>query len=1074
MRVWLRSASVGGRVLQLRLLGPVQVVRSGREVAVGGPVRQAVLAMLLVEAGRVVLAGRLIEELWRGSPPAGADGTLRTHVSRLRSALGPGVTLASRGGGYVIALSPGQLDAAEFERLARAGQAALGGGLAEVAADRFAEALSLWRGPALAGVADVPMLALEALRLEELKLAALEGRIEAELALGRHNELAAELEQLVAGYPARERFWCQLAVALYRGGRQADALAACRRARDYLSRELGLDPGEELGRVEQAVLRHQVPGPPPGRLDNLPAALTTFLGREEEAAELDRLLGSARLVTLTGTGGIGKTRLAIEVATRVADRFADGAWLADLASIGADHVPSKVMEALGVRQTGDVPAIEALRYRLQSADLLLVLDNCEHLLDAAAALACALLERSPGLRVLATSRESLGIPGEVAYVVAPLAVPPDSAGEQVLAQSAAVRLFSERAAAARAGQLAPALPVLTVARICRDLDGLPLGIELAAARTRSLSPAEIASRLADRFAFLAYRRPVAGVRHQTLKDAIGWSFDLLAEDEARVLAELSVFAGGFDLGVVASVCCNADDTAAMNVVDALAGKSLLIVLSTGGRTRYQLLETIRQYAAERLTEAGQETQARQRHAAAFADLAASAHDLASLAREHDNFRAALDWSLSGGSQVGPRLALALGDFWLACGLLDEARGWLERALECAPDDLARASLLRLYGAVHYQAGNIDQAAAILSDGARVAQAAGSVTESARIRVLLAEIRFMEGAPPADELAACEEAAAQLEASNDRAGLAAALLAAGILQIHVGDVLAASQALRAAADNARQAGNHHAEVEAISWLVVSFHELSVPVSDAIGRSEQLLETAASPWAEATILQPLALLYAFGGRFYDARAAIGRSQAIFTRSGSALNFGACAKLAGHIEMIAGNPAAAERTLTEARDLLQAQGHHGGYMADILTWLAEAVYAQGRFAEAEQLTEQTMAIAGADLESWALPAATRAKLLARRGSFAAAMQLAEEAVKLVAATTSKALLGYMLLATAEVSRLAGARGEAAAAVRQALEIYQDAQATALADQAKAALASLTEHTATAAQIPTEAAGQ
>ena len=550
-------AAGGTPGLELRLLGPVQAARADRDVPLGGPKQRAVLALLLLEAGRVVPAGRLVEELWRGSAPPGAAKTLRSYVSRLRALLGPDAALVARGGGYVITIDPKCLDARRFEQLAVAGQAALGRDEAAAAAGRFREALALWRGQALADVCEVEPLALEAARLEELRLAATEGRIEADLALGRHGELAGELESLVAQYPLRERLWRLLVLALYRGERQADALAAYRRARAMLAADLGLEPGEELRQLEQQVLRQNVPAPPPPRLHNLLAPLTSFLGREQEQAALEQLLGQARLITLTGAAGVGKTRLAVEAAARVVARFGQGVWLADLAAITSPGlVAVRVMEALGVRQDGDVPVIEALRYRLRAAELLLVLDNCEHLLDACAELAAALLGSSPGLRVLATSREPLGVAGEITYPVPPLALPPDPADSVTTAWSPAVRLFLDRATTARGGGPARAgdAPVQAAGRICRALDGLPLAIELAAARMSTLSAAEIETHLTDRFAFLAYRRQVPDPRHQALQAAIDWSYQLLSAEERRVVGELSAFAGDFGLAQAAEVC----------------------------------------------------------------------------------------------------------------------------------------------------------------------------------------------------------------------------------------------------------------------------------------------------------------------------------------------------------------------------------------------------------------------------------------------------------------------------------------------------------------------------------------
>ena len=557
-----RNASGGTLAFEVRLLGPVQMARAGRDVGLGGPRQRAVLVLLVLEAGRVVPAGRLVEEVWRGSPPPGAAKTMRSYVSRLRPLLAPEVELVGRGGGYVLSVDPGVVDAVRFERLAVSGQAALRRGDPTAAAGCFREALGLWHGPALADVGEVEPLAREAARLEELRLAAVEGRIEADIELGLHAEVTGELESLVTEHPLRERLWRLLVLALYRGERQADALAAYRRARDMLAAELGLEPGEELRRLEEAVLRQEVPAAPPPRRHNLPAPLTSFLGREQDSALLERLLGEARLVTLTGTGGTGKTRLALEVGARVVSRFPDGVWLAELAGVADPGlVGEQVMGALGVRQAGDVPVLEALIYRLRSAELLLVLDNCEHLLDACAQLAGALLRAAAGLRVLATSREPLGIPGEVTCPVRPLDLPSERADAHALAQAPAVRLFLDRGSAARGGTGGGVAPVAVAERICRTLDGLPLAIELAAARLGTLSAAEIEAHLADRFRFLAYRRPVADPRHQALRAAMDWSYDLLSADERRVLGELSVFAGTFGLAQAAEVCSGGDQLA---------------------------------------------------------------------------------------------------------------------------------------------------------------------------------------------------------------------------------------------------------------------------------------------------------------------------------------------------------------------------------------------------------------------------------------------------------------------------------------------------------------------------------
>jgi predicted ATPase len=919
----------------------------------------------------------------------------------------------------------------------------------------------LWRGRALADVAGVGSLAREGARLEELRLVAVEGRIEADIELGVAAEAAGELEALVAEHPVRERLWRLLVLALYRSGRQADALAAYRRARAMLAGELGIEPGEELRALEQAVLRQEVPAAAARQQrHNLPLRLTSFVGREGELAALEELVGGVRLVTLTGAGGTGKTRLAVEFAARAAEQFGDGAWLADLAGIAEPElVPAQVMEVLGVRQTAEVAVLEALCYRLRSAELLLVLDNCEHLLGACAGLAAALLGSAPGLRVLATSREPLGVAGEAVYPVPPLAVPPETAESLVLARAPAVRLFLARGSAARAGAAVQSAPVAVVARICRELDGLPLAIELAAARASVLSVPEIAAHLADKFRFLAYPRPVAGPRHQALKAAIGWSYELLPENERRAFRALSVFAGGFSLQAVAAVCCGGDEAAALDLVGQLAAKSLVVAEPVAGGTRYRLLETIRQYAAERLAEADEAAETQRRHTETYLELAESERTLGVLLGEQDNFRAALDYALGTGGEIGPRLARALGGLWLARGLFQEGRGWLERALAAGPaDQRLRAELLRLLGALLYAAADMQRAQAVLVQGAEAAAAAGLPALQARIRILRADIQAEQSGIYADALDVCAAAALLLESEGDLEGMAEAWLTAGKLRFYCGDPLAAEEALERAGEYARRSGHHRAELMSRSWLVAAFQELPIPADVAVGRAEQLLQAAAGdPWAEAAILNPLALLYGFAGRFADARAANRRAQAVFAGSGAKLNWAISAMLAGDIELIAGDPAAAGQILQQGAEALRVMGERA-YRATIVTLLAEAAYAQGRFNEALRLTEEAEALAGAgDFDAQARWRATRAKLLARRGQFSAAARLADEALALIPVTCYGRGLAEMLVAKAEVSRLAGAPGEAEASLRRALQRYEDRRMAPLAERARGLLASL-----------------
>jgi predicted ATPase/DNA-binding SARP family transcriptional activator/tetratricopeptide (TPR) repeat protein len=747
--------------MEIRLLGPLEVHSRGRAVEVAGRRLRLLLAVLALQPGQVVAAERLIELLWaEASPPADPVNALQALVSRLRRALeaaSGGERVASRPSGYLLAVEPDQVDALRFERLCRDGHEALAAGRHLQAAATLREALGLWRGQALAEFATEPFAAANATRLEELHLGALEDRIEAELALGEHARLVGELEVLAAEHPLRERLHALLMRALYAAGRQADALAAYQRVRRGLAEQAGLDPGEELRRVEQAILAQDpslraapaapepaasAPAARPGR-GNLPGSLTSFVGREEELAQVVELLGRHRLVTLTGPGGVGKTRLAVEAARRLgagrssagkADGDApDATWLVELAGLASGRlVAVTVLGTLGMverpRLDADEPhlalgaadATDRLVAALERHRTLLVLDNCEHLAEQVAALAERLLAACPGVRVLATSREPLRVPGEVRWPVPALPVPPPGPlRPEQLAGFAAARLFLDRAGAAVPGfAVAKAADTAAVGEVCRRLDGLPLAIELAAARVGALPPRQLAARLDDRFRLLTAGARTALPRQQTLRAVVDWSWELLEPRERAALRRLAVFVGGCTLDAAEAVCAGPDLPAAAvaEAIARLVDKSLVAVGPTqappapwwpgiealglpappqpepaGGTVRYGLLETVRAYAAERLAEAGEADRLARAHADWCVRLAETAEPrlngseqlawFARLGAELDNLRAGWQWLLDRGeAEPAVRLLGSLGFWLLMTGDRQEVVGALKHAL----------------------------------------------------------------------------------------------------------------------------------------------------------------------------------------------------------------------------------------------------------------------------------------------------------------------------------------------------------------------------------------------------------
>jgi predicted ATPase len=620
--------------------------------------------------------------------------------------------IVASGGGYGIEVGSVDLDADAFGEALDEGRRRLAAGDAAGAGERLQTALALWRGPAFADLGDDEVLQAEAVRLEELRLAALELRIEADLASGRDDGLVEELDALCIAHPLREHLWAARMVALYRAGRQAEALRAYAEVRRNLVEALGIEPGPELRRTEGLVLAQDPslgrPGSGTARIptatSNLPARLTRFVGRADDLVAVARLFETARLVTLVGTGGVGKTRLALEVADRESDDELDGSWFIELAGVvDAPGLDAAITSALGLTDaeapsTGILDSTRgSVIAHLAGRRALLVVDNCEHLVDEVARRCQQLLLALPDLRILATSREPLGLPGEVLYPVGSL---PDDA---------AVELFCDRARAVAPAPGPDELAPAAVSDLCERLDGLPLAIEMAAARMRTLSLADLTGRLDDRFRLLTGGARTALPRQQTLRAVVDWSYDLLFDEERRLFARLSVFVAGAELDAIEAVCAD-EAVPGIDVVDLmghLVDKSLVVAQrGDEGPTRYVLLETLRQYAQERLVEMGDAAQVRDRHARWYRGLVAGAVDglrgpdgprwRRRLTAESDNLRTALDWLVERGeADAALRLVLGMTWYWFLRFDPREAVRWIELALDANGPAPARLQLVAL-------------------------------------------------------------------------------------------------------------------------------------------------------------------------------------------------------------------------------------------------------------------------------------------------------------------------------------------------------------------------------------------
>jgi predicted ATPase/DNA-binding SARP family transcriptional activator len=704
--------------VEFRLLGPLAITADEKTVPLPGAAERALLALLLLSPGRPVTANTLIDRLWGEALPADPSNALQLRVSKLRRALaGTDAAVVRDGVGYRAEVAPQCVDVEAFISEVRAARTRRDGqdDAADIeAAELYGMALGRWAGEPLADFADQPWATVEAARLTQLRLAALTERAQLLLSLGRPADVIADLDPVVGADPTQETLAGLLMTALYQSGRQADVLEVYARTRNVLDDELGLEPSAALRTLHQKILtqddslapvrpaeparpvpavRPVTPAQAPSLravaspTSNVPAPVRALIGRDHELDALRDLLATSRLVSLVGPGGAGKTATAYTVAAQLPDKYSDGAWVVRLAPVtNPDHVPLAAAETLGAPLDGAAaggPALQRLLTFLARRELLLVLDNCEHVVDAAARLVDDLLARCPNVTVLTTTREALAVPGEVQVPLGPLPTPPvGTPPAQVLSYPAA-QLFAERARAVRpALDLTSDNDLTAVAEIVIALDGLPLAVELAAARASTLSPPELAARLTDRFGLLTSGARTADARQRTLRATVDWSHDLLTEPEQSVFRRLAVFHGGWTLDAAEAVTSGPDVPAhdVLDVLTRLVDRHMVTVddVHPGQPSRFRMLETLRQYAIEKLADAGETDQVAAAHVAYFrsaTDAAewtlrgpAQAVTLRRLREELPNLRAAFAWLAAGEkdeSRVEDALHLAgsLGWFW---------------------------------------------------------------------------------------------------------------------------------------------------------------------------------------------------------------------------------------------------------------------------------------------------------------------------------------------------------------------------------------------------------------------------
>jgi predicted ATPase/DNA-binding SARP family transcriptional activator len=925
------------------ILGPLRAVRDGAPVPLGGPRQRAVLARLLLDPGRVVPVDVLIDDVWCGDPPPTATKTLQKYVSELRKSLGSSLVQTS-GRGYSIDIDGGAVDARRFELLLSAGD--------------YDDALALWRGEPLADLPDVAFAVVERSRLNELRLVAAERRLESELKCGRHLDAIPQLAELAEQHPVREGICGLLMLALYRSGRQVEALDVLQRHRRRLADEIGLDPAEELVALESAILRHDSSLDPPTSIGtgqtrlagNLRLPVSSFVGRVDECRRVADALRTGRLVTLVGPGGVGKTRLATEIGGQLTASSTGGVWLIDLAGLTDPNlIAHHVMVTLGVGdqagQEDEETLVAALEHR---PPLLLVFDNCEHLIDRCASLVDDIIRTCGTARVLATSRHPLGVDGERVIPVAPL---PDRE---------ACQLFADRAR--RAGATREDTASAAVAGICRSLDGLPLALELAAVQVRALGPVAVAARLDERLRFVS-RRVDSPSRHRTLRNMVAWSHDLLPSPTQRVFARLGVFATTLTLDAATAVCGEND---ALEHITALADHSLLVRESGASETpRFRLLDTVRLFALDMLDATGDVDTARQLHAEFYLQFVTEAAphlvgpdegrwvDLIEV--EEPNLHAALAWAAEHDRALALRLGIALWPYWDLQSRERHAVNYLSSVLEA--DDLLvpaglRAWALTALAELGANSGEARLATRWADEAVSLFRADGDDRGLSAALIAAGSAYSNEGSSDAAAVALAEgmPIAARF---GESARFARGLHFQSFVAIRSGDFGRAEQLSREEFAAWSALGSHRRAASALRHIAVALQYLG-----DLERAKQLCERALATWQEfgdaAAIAHAQTTLADIARRSGDLEAARRRyeeAMVVFRAFGDRRCTASTYKNLALISAAQGDHPRSTAQLREAVRLRHELGDYGG-LAECFDGLAADLTAVGRRADAAAL--------------------------------------------------------------------------------------------------------------------------